>query len=72
MSVIAVRGSNPTALFLSKESTLTHNTKYFLVVYRISAAVQFVGHPTVSIAGELLDNGFNLSDETRVVLGRAL
>jgi len=67
MRMIAVRSSNPAPFALSDKSTLAHDAQYLLMVYWISATVKLLGHPAVSVAGEINDDGLNLSDQTIVI-----
>ena len=72
MAVVAVRGPNPATPVLSDKPALTHDVQYLLVVYGIAAAGQLLSYPAISITGEFIDDGLNLSNEFLVIICRLL
>jgi len=72
MGMLAVRRADPAALGLSRQFLLAHDAKHFLVVVPEPSTMQLLGHPTVSVAGELLDHGLDAGDERLLPVGPAL
>jgi hypothetical protein len=69
VTMVAVRGSYPSAPRFPGEASLPHDAQDLFVICEDTLPVEFPGYPTIAVTGKLFNDGLDAAGKLRLVKG---